>query len=584
MIDALISDIQNPGRGPADLLSNFRTADFTPSNSPDSFAAYLERISGSVSRQSEYDYGAYRREPAFQTSTQSSSAEAAGESQVSANAAENSARQAAAKASDKASENAVEAADKSGAQKGAQGTGQSGDAEHRVNPNGAEEAAGKSSEDKAAAAQKAAEESEGQAKAGRSKDNSNGDGESQSPEKSQHSKTGQSGDANSAESAALNSDAEIAAGKAQSGQNSEAKREQMNRNERATQTRAAAAEEAELQAGQAAGEQARREQATGELIAKEQEVREQAAQVQSSQQQAAAEQSRRGETEISKELSLQKDGDGKREAATMRELRNRHGEAGRSSDGEGRPKLTVIDRRGASARSGHRGNAGYHGHSGSAGGHGADGKPGFNSLMNGQSGSPGLNGAGLNGSGMNGASSGDSEGLQVMQVHLRGDGAPAGSTAQTAGRSADSGVRGQLLQQLQDHLNNDIVKRSSILIRENGSGEIKLDLKPDTLGQVRIRITMENNHIAGKIFVENSSVKEAFDQNMQQLYRAFKEHGFEDAALNVSVGDQGREQQERGRSHGPQARVASQQIHSLDEQSSTVRENSGELRLVDVMA
>jgi len=139
------------------------------------------------------------------------------------------------------------------------------------------------------------------------------------------------------------------------------------------------------------------------------------------------------------------------------------------------------------------------------------------------------------------------------------------------------------MQQLQDHLNKDIVKRSSILIRENGSGEIKLDLKPDNLGQVRIRITMENNNIAGKIFVENSNVKEAFDQNMQQLYRAFKEHGFENAALNVSVGDQGSEQHERGRSNGPQLSPSSQ-VRALDEQGAPTNDSSGELRLIDVMA
>ncbi|MFW6361508.1 MAG: flagellar hook-length control protein FliK, partial [Spirochaetota bacterium] len=323
-------------------------------------------------------------------------------------------------------------------------------------------------------------------------------------------------------------------------------------------------EEPELQAQQAAQE----------LAAQQKVVQEQ-----TSQEKAAAPKTSRDDVEGSKQLSLQKGGDENREVLSGRELRSRRSEGRQAGEGEDRPRLTVIDRRSASARSGNnnRNNSGSHNGSnnGSNSGAGFQNQSGTTDLSN------GLSGRNVSG----GGSKSEGDGLQVMQVNLRADGTSTVSSAQTAGSSGETGIRGQLLQQLQEHLNKDIVKRSSILIRENGSGEIKLDLKPDDLGQVRIRITMENNHIAGKIFVENSSVKEAFDQNMQQLYRAFKEHGFEDAALNVSVGDQGREQQERGRSYGPQPRVGSQQIHSLNEQSASVSdESSGERRLVDVMA
>jgi len=258
----------------------------------------------------------------------------------------------------------------------------------------------------------------------------------------------------------------------------------------------------------------------------------------------------------SKEASLRRSGDGQHDSSSGRDARSRH-----VNENEGRPKLTIIDKRGASA----------HNSNNESGAGSGRRNSGFQLLSS-------------SGNTAHGANSENGDSLQVIQVQLRGEGAQAPSSAQTGSRSAESGLRGQLQQQLQDHLNKDIVKRSSIMIRENGSGEIKLDLKPDTLGQVRIRITMENNHIAGKIFVENSSVKEAFDQNMQQLYRAFKEHGFENAALNVSVGDQGREQRERERSQGVQPKVSLQQALALDEQSSSTSASSGELRLVDVMA
>ncbi|HDQ14857.1 MAG TPA: flagellar hook-length control protein FliK [Sediminispirochaeta sp.] len=132
-----------------------------------------------------------------------------------------------------------------------------------------------------------------------------------------------------------------------------------------------------------------------------------------------------------------------------------------------------------------------------------------------------------------------------IMVNLRGGGESLGSTGDTKAASMPD-FQGRLLQQLREHLNGDIVKRGSIVVKDNGAGEIKLDLKPAELGQVRIRLSLENNNIAGRIFVENSSVKEAFDQNLQQLYRAFKEQGFDGASLNVTVGDHRRKQQQNG--------------------------------------
>ncbi|MDZ7795115.1 MAG: flagellar hook-length control protein FliK [Spirochaetia bacterium] len=260
----------------------------------------------------------------------------------------------------------------------------------------------------------------------------------------------------------------------------------------------------------------------------------------------------------SQQRASQPRGDEKREDRGTNDSNSR-----RTGESAGRPKLTVIDKRGASARN----NSGNQNGSESRQ---QNSEFKLFSLGNESGSSTGK-----------GISNENGDSMQVMQVNLREDAGQSFSAASV--KSSGNGIRNELMQQLQDHLNKDIVKRSSILIRENGSGEIELDLKPDNLGQVRIRITMENNNIAGKIFVENSNVKEAFDQNMQQLYRAFKEHGFENAALNVSVGDQGSEQRERGRSHGPQLSPASQ-VRALDEQGLPANDSSGELRLIDVMA
>ena len=96
-----------------------------------------------------------------------------------------------------------------------------------------------------------------------------------------------------------------------------------------------------------------------------------------------------------------------------------------------------------------------------------------------------------------------------------------------------------LMKQLEESINNKIVKQSGIILKNDNSGEIKLILKPEALGKVRIRLSLNDNRIAGQIVVENAAVKEIFEQNLQNLERAFKENGFDTAALNVSVGGDG---------------------------------------------
>ncbi|WP_020612478.1 flagellar hook-length control protein FliK [Sediminispirochaeta bajacaliforniensis] len=126
---------------------------------------------------------------------------------------------------------------------------------------------------------------------------------------------------------------------------------------------------------------------------------------------------------------------------------------------------------------------------------------------------------------------------QVMHVHLspQSDGTARGG-AQNVERSA------QLLSsRLQQDLSGKIVKQASIVVKSDSAGEIRLILHPENLGSVRIRLQLEDNHIAGRIFVDNTSVRDAFEASLRQLERNFEANGFESAKLNVFVGgDQAR--------------------------------------------
>ena len=111
-------------------------------------------------------------------------------------------------------------------------------------------------------------------------------------------------------------------------------------------------------------------------------------------------------------------------------------------------------------------------------------------------------------------------------------------------------VQSSVLTQLKEDLNSQIVKQAGIVVKGNGTGEIKLVMKPESLGKVRIQLSLNDNHIAGRIIVENNIVREIFESNLENLYKAFGSEGFENGGLEVSVQGQGGKSDGSGRRNG----------------------------------
>ncbi len=132
----------------------------------------------------------------------------------------------------------------------------------------------------------------------------------------------------------------------------------------------------------------------------------------------------------------------------------------------------------------------------------------------------------------------DAKPIVVEMVHIRDNTSGESKTMTTSTSSS-------LMRQLEETVNSKIVKQSSVILKDDNTGEIKLILKPESMGRVRIRLNLNENRITGQIVVENAAVKEIFEQNLQNLERAFKENGYDTASLNVSVGGDGRGSGER---------------------------------------
>ena len=150
----------------------------------------------------------------------------------------------------------------------------------------------------------------------------------------------------------------------------------------------------------------------------------------------------------------------------------------------------------------------------------------------------------------------------------------AGGTTAARNRT----FQGTLLAQLRDELNGKIVKQAGVILKDGGAGEIRLNLKPEQLGNVRIRLEVKDTVIVGRIIVENTSVREAFEQNMANLQRAFRDSGFESSGLDVQVNGGNAQGERRNGAHDRNLRFT----ELFEEQGTTV--DLFERSAVDIMA
>ena len=81
----------------------------------------------------------------------------------------------------------------------------------------------------------------------------------------------------------------------------------------------------------------------------------------------------------------------------------------------------------------------------------------------------------------------------------------------------------------------EVVKQTGIILKSGGNGEIRLVLKPENLGSIRIRLAVSESSLEGRIVVDNNSVKELVESGLDNLKNALRLEGYQ-TNLEVSVG------------------------------------------------
>ncbi len=111
--------------------------------------------------------------------------------------------------------------------------------------------------------------------------------------------------------------------------------------------------------------------------------------------------------------------------------------------------------------------------------------------------------------------------------------APGSATSRPASAPDSSGS--VPAQGLRERLLPEIVRQAGIVLRDGGEGEIRLVLKPEHLGSVRIRLQLGESSLEGRIVVDNSNVKELLDAHLEQLKSALRQEGWASANIDVTV-------------------------------------------------
>jgi flagellar hook-length control protein FliK len=128
--------------------------------------------------------------------------------------------------------------------------------------------------------------------------------------------------------------------------------------------------------------------------------------------------------------------------------------------------------------------------------------------------------------------------LDMDSIQPKAEPAPAGA----------SDFSTLLAERLRESWNGEIVKSAQIILKDGDSGQIRLRLRPESLGGVKIELNLSDNNISGRIVVESDEARSAFERSLGDLADAFRAGGFESASLEVSVGSGGGTGSERGAS------------------------------------
>lgn len=143
------------------------------------------------------------------------------------------------------------------------------------------------------------------------------------------------------------------------------------------------------------------------------------------------------------------------------------------------------------------------------------------------------------------------------------DAAVAGAEAQTAPTAAKAaGPAGMIIERptptAQDEQANvkELIRQAQLAIKKGG-GEIKMDLKPEGIGQLHLKVSVENGQVNVQMLTENDASKRLLEKGLQELKSNLAAHELKVDTMKVDVGQELKKHMDNS---GDQAREQTRQF------------------------
>lgn len=112
------------------------------------------------------------------------------------------------------------------------------------------------------------------------------------------------------------------------------------------------------------------------------------------------------------------------------------------------------------------------------------------------------------------------------------------STSANAQVAASDGstFQSQLAQAVQENA-PEFVKAGTVVLKDNNKGSINLILHPESLGNVKVHLSVSDKLITGTISVQSREAYEAFKESISSIKEAFAQSGFETGSFDLNFSD-----------------------------------------------
>ncbi len=99
----------------------------------------------------------------------------------------------------------------------------------------------------------------------------------------------------------------------------------------------------------------------------------------------------------------------------------------------------------------------------------------------------------------------------------------------------------QMLSNVVQQNAQEFVKAGNIVLKDGNSGTINLILRPESLGNVKISLSLSDKIVSGQITVASKEAFDAFRESIDAIRQAFTESGFDTGAFDLNFSNSGQE-------------------------------------------